>query len=662
MKVTTLSLALFSGLFLVACGGSSGGGSKNTITASSSSSSAISSSFGSSSSTQSSIPVTYSLGGSVSGQVDGGSLTLHAASQTLTINSNGTFSFPNEIQENSPITLSLIDVSPRQHCNIDSTPQFTLQSDLSNIAISCTPVGVLTGTVSNYYTGTPIGQARITVTALNDAGETLINASVLTNETGAYRIAGLGIAERFVLNAWSEGFATRSEIFSNSTEQPDVSHSALVLQAHYSEGFSASSVASLIVDGQTLVNLPANAFVTADGTPASGTITPALTIIDPSGDAGVMPGNYEVLNPETGEINLMESFGALDASFRDAEGNLLQLAPGTSATISIPMASRITPATAPATVPLFYFDEHNGYWIEEGEATLTQEDGQYFYRGTVTHFTTWNADRIYETVNLRGCVQDTAGNSLANARVVATGRNYIGHSVGYSNSEGDFVVPVRISSEILVTSISGSQSDTVITTSGVTDKTIETCLQLAESSATITLTWGENPRDLDSHWFIPRVEGDSEYRVYFGNKTQEVNGVVFDLDVDDTWSFGPEVVTVPDFPHAGIYRYVVHLYTGTGTIASSPARVELNLRGRIYVFSPTEASGDNTEEFWHVFNIQVDDEGNASVMPVQEFTDSRSAPQEPVVNRSSAHVQKANNTKTTNKEKPAAKERKYYAE
>lgn len=633
MKITHLSFALLSSLLLVACGGSSGGGSKNSSSPSSASSSALSSNLSSStsssstlsssvssSSSQPSTPVTYSLGGSVSG-LDG-SLTLKAGDQSVAIAQNGAFSFAAPFTAGTQISLSLNDIPFRQQCAITSETSFALQNNVDNISVTCTPLGVLTGNISSYHTGSPINQAYVTVTAIDSNGETLMNASARTNESGAFRIVGLGIATRFVLNAWGDGFATRSEVFSNSAEQPNVDRSALVLQANYSTAFSASSAANLVVDGQTLVELPANAFVTANGSPATGTITPALTIIDPSGDAGVMPGNYEVRDPATGAISLMESFGAIDASFRDADGNSLQLAPGISATISIPVASRINTATAPTSVPLFYFDETSGYWVQEGEATLVQVEGEYVYRGTVTHFTTWNADRIYETVNLRGCVRDAANNPLGNVRIVASGRDYIGQSTAYSDANGTFVIPVRRESSVLITSISGSQSDTIIASSSAEDSEITNCLQLAESSATITLTWGENPEDLDSHWFVPHPTTTDEYEIYFGNKTQEVNGVVFDLDVDDVTSFGPEVVTVPDFPHAGTYRYVVKLYSGSGTIASSPARVELNLRGNIHVFSPAQASGDQSDRYWHVFNIQVDAEGNTNLATIQEFTDS----------------------------------------
>ncbi|WP_323815533.1 carboxypeptidase regulatory-like domain-containing protein [Cellvibrio sp. NN19] len=657
MKAKTLGLVLSTSLLLTACGGGSDGKKNNSSSSSSSSlpASSLASSNLSTSASSSSVAVSlYSLGGNVTGLA--GTLKLQAGDQSLTLNNSGEFTFPNELAAGTQVSLVLSETPFRQTCTLNSAAQITLNTDISNIDISCVALGALTGTINNYHTGTPISNAQITVTAVDEDGATLMTATTQTNEAGAYTVEGLGISNRFVLNAWSAGYSTRSEVFSNSAEQPNVTRSALVLLANQTETFSASSAASLTVDGNVLVELPANAFVTANGSVATGTITPSLTVIDPSGDASVMPGNYEVRNPDTGAISLIESFGAIDASFRDAQGNLLQLADNTSATISIPLANGAN--SAPTTIPLFYFDETTGYWVQEGEATLTQANGQYFYRGTVTHFTTWNADRIYETVNVTGCIRDADNNPLANARIVASGRSYIGQSTAYSDAEGTFVIPVRMDSSLLLTSISGSQSDTiVIDDSGNTNSNIDTCLQLAESSATITLTWGENPRDLDSHFYIPDPELNIEHELYFGNETKEVNGVVFDLDVDDISSFGPEVVTVPDFPHAGTYRYLVHLYSGSGTITDSPARVELNLRGNVHVFSPGEATGDHTDSYWHVFNIVVDDAGAARVVTVQTFTDSEDSTE--------TTLQMARNMKTgrtIKDQKPVEKERKYYAE
>jgi hypothetical protein len=78
------------------------------------------------------------------------------------------------------------------------------------------------------------------------------------------------------------------------------------------------------------------------------------------------------------------------------------------------------------------------------------------------------------------------------------------------------------------------------------------------------------------------------------------------------------------------------------------------------VFSPSEASGDHSEEFWHVFNIQVDAEGNTSVETVQEFTDSR-YPAEAVLTASTRRSFKTGSAPASpTKQEPALKETKHY--
>ncbi len=676
MKPITLSFALSTVLLLAACGGSTG--DKDALTDSSSSQTNISSSNGNStskannssatsantsantstsSSVRSSAATGFALGGNVSGLE--GSLKLQAGTQSIAIDTNGEFTFPSRLASGTRITLVMSETPYRQACTLNKRTPFTVRADVSDISITCGPQGVLTGTVNNYHTGTPIAQAKVTVTALDGDGNTLMSDETQTDANGAYSLEGLGLSSRFLLNIQREGFVTRTEILANFADQPDIRRSPLMLPINELTSFSGSSAASLTVNGNVIVELPANAFVTANGNAASGLITPTITVIDPSGDPSVMPGNYEVRNADTGAINYIQSFGAVDIKFHDADGNSLQLAANTSATISIPVAIGVDLATAAATIPLFYFNEATGYWVQEGSATLVNENSRSFYRGTVTHFTTWNADSVYETINVRGCVRNAHDNPLGYVRVISSGRDYIGQTTTYSDINGDFSIPVRKSSAILLTSISDVQSDTIAVDSQTTDITRSDCLKLTEGSAIVTLTWGKNPVDLDSHLFIPDPVTDVEYEVYFSNKTEEVNGVVFDLDVDDVTSFGPEVVTVPDFPHAGTYRYLVKLYSGTGTIADSPARVSLNLRGTIYVFTPDAATGDSSARHWHVFNIVVDEAGNASVVTVQRFSDSRSSVADPV-----ARIQrslKPRGIQTTGQEE-AAIETKYYAE
>jgi hypothetical protein len=116
------------------------------------------------------------------------------------------------------------------------------------------------------------------------------------------------------------------------------------------------------------------------------------------------------------------------------------------------------------------------------------------------------------------------------------------------------------------------------------------------------LTWGEHPRDLDSHLYTPEIEG-SAYHVYYANRgTAEAPPYAW-LDVDDVSSYGPEVVTIEQlFP--GTYQYAVYEFSGDLTLTESEAVVEV-YRGRnligTYPIPTTPQAGNNW--WWHVGNV-----------------------------------------------------------
>ena len=71
----------------------------------------------------------------------------------------------------------------------------------------------------------------------------------------------------------------------------------------------------------------------------------------------------------------------------------------------------------------------------------------------------------------------------------------------------------------------------------------------------IVLTWGETPRDLDSHLLGPADEnGDDYFHVYYRDKNaySEDGDVIANLDLDDTSSYGPETTTIYNLAGPGI--------------------------------------------------------------------------------------------------------------
>lgn len=77
------------------------------------------------------------------------------------------------------------------------------------------------------------------------------------------------------------------------------------------------------------------------------------------------------------------------------------------------------------------------------------------------------------------------------------------------------------------------------------------------NSCRVVLTWGENPRDLDSHMTGPDSSG-ARFHVYFIDDVSP--DAKCKLDVDDTSSFGPETITVNP-KNTGLYRYSVFDYS-----------------------------------------------------------------------------------------------------
>ncbi|NKF23672.1 carboxypeptidase regulatory-like domain-containing protein [Solimonas marina] len=485
----------------------------------------------------------------------------------------------------------------------------------------------INGTISNYYSGEPLTGATVILSTLQDGAPHVV-AQTQTSDDGSYTLQGSDRTNRLVLTARSPGFGAQSKNLPIPSENATISVDERLLPAQLSSDFDPTAASDLSIGGMNVVSLPANAFVDADGQAPSGNVSANVTVIDPSADASVMPGDYQTVDTAGGGVQQIESFGALDASFTDADGQALQLADGASATLRIPLAASVDPGSAAATIPLYYFDESSGYWVEEGTATLTQTDAGWAYVGTVSHFTTWNADQVYNTVNISGCVQDADGQMLSDVSVSSFGQDYNGSATTRSDADGNFSVAARVNSQVLISGTSSTQSQTITVETGDSDQTLQQCLILAPSAATIKLTWGENPRDLDSHLTGPSdVDGsDGMFHIYYGNKSEIIDGTLISLDVDDTQSFGPEIITIPRFPLPGTYHYYVNLYAGSSTIAASPARVELNLQGQVRVFSPDAASGDPSAPYWHVFDLIVADDGTVTTTVVQQFSDSETLP------------------------------------
>jgi uncharacterized protein (TIGR02145 family) len=173
-------------------------------------------------------------------------------------------------------------------------------------------------------------------------------------------------------------------------------------------------------------------FKTESGAAYSGSVKVLMHHLDPSDPTTTdkMPGSLMAQNSD-GDQRILETFGMLNVELQDASGNKLQIVNPTS--IEMPIsASQL--ASAPTTIPLWYFDEALGYWKEEGSATKVGSK----YVGTVNHFSWWNCDAPFPTVSLGVNVVNANQVPMSGVRVELV-INTEGGSIttsGYTNAEG----------------------------------------------------------------------------------------------------------------------------------------------------------------------------------------------------------------------------------
>ncbi len=190
------------------------------------------------------------------------------------------------------------------------------------------------------------------------------------------------------------------------------------------------------------IDFPANSVVDADGNPYQGTVEVAARWIDPTAEnlqeimpgglQGLMPGGVQGTGNDLEEVALA-SFGMMAVELEGSNGELLNLGNGEKATLTFPVPSELL-SNAPATIPLWYFNETIGMWVEEGSATLQGET----YVGEVSHFSFWNCDAPFDVAKACGTVLSASGMPLANAHVRITLLSSGALRSGWTNSEGEF--------------------------------------------------------------------------------------------------------------------------------------------------------------------------------------------------------------------------------
>ncbi|WP_317931827.1 putative Ig domain-containing protein [Halioxenophilus sp. WMMB6] len=244
--------------------------------------------------------------------------------------------------------------------------------------------------------GAPISEVTVTIRSASDNSEL---ASATTDANGQIAIAELPTNSDLVASFSKTGFAVQVKPF-HTPEQNAPLHFAIALLAReLPKAFAAEEEADVVGKDGARVQVAADAFVDSDGNLVGGEIEVSITPVDISSKLGLaaFPGAFAGLLEDGNQVPIA-SFGSTEFHFQQGD-EVLQLAPGATATIELPMYASQYPNGTEVKIgdkiPLWSLNETSGLWQYEGEGEVIASPYSpvgLAMRATASHFSWWNTD------------------------------------------------------------------------------------------------------------------------------------------------------------------------------------------------------------------------------------------------------------------------------
>lgn len=264
------------------------------------------------------------------------------------------------------------------------------------------------------------------------------NNSTTTDDNGVFILKNAQSYEKFAyIKVEKSGYihGSRSVVPTSGVNQVKI----MLLPKTVTQTVSSGISETVSLSNGASVNLTGS-YIDLDGNEYNGDVLVTLHFLNPIEDdmSLQMPGMLLAQNLQN-EARMLETLGMLAVELQSETGEKLNLAEGSPATISVPLSPEVL-AGAPSEIPLWYFDETKGYWVEEGSATLQGNT----YVGTVTHFSFWNCDIPTEYINLCLNITDLNANPLSQI-LVTIESEFNGSRTGITNDSGEVcgIVPAN---------------------------------------------------------------------------------------------------------------------------------------------------------------------------------------------------------------------------
>jgi len=343
--------------------------------------------------------------------------------------------------------------------------------------------GSISGTVTDTVANEKLSGVSVEITIGG------VKKTATTDDKGAFKIDAIPVQEKVVVTLSKAGYVNGSKVV--TVVKDFVSYFEVSMKPYETSAtLDGATGGSVTTQNGAKVTIGANALVGEDGNPFTGSYTANLTYFDPTiwGQLNTFPGNFEGVQT-SGDVVSIKSYGFIDISLFDSNNKKLQLASSKTADIEIPVPSMLQ-SDAPSTMPLWYYNEAEGKWVEKGTLTLVGTN----YVGSVPHFSIWNADYPYDRSFVKGKITECLTGSPLQATVKFTGTNW--GSQGISGTNGLYPsdasiqgIPVEASKQSVEMSVTAYTNSGVLTTvvfintatkDGVLEKNV--CLSLPDTS------------------------------------------------------------------------------------------------------------------------------------------------------------------------------------
>jgi len=335
---------------------------------------------------------------------------------------------PEPIIEPTPVPKPIVEPTPEPIIEPTPVPEPIIEPTPEPIPVCISGPAMHQGQITDSTSGTELADVLVTIDG----------CSTTTDLNGFYTLHNIAENTHAVVNFEKEGYllgSTRIQIKELSEDNS--------ISSNYLEYAIDAYNYQWSHDSQTRrtgahIDIPASIYTDTEGNLYTGTVAASLEYRNVTTNKGraSFTGSFEGMNTN-GQIVPFVSYGFISLSFKDANGKTLNITSDSGTTLTFDAVPSLEEQNI---IPIWYYDDVQGIWIEEGYAEL-QSNGT--YKGDISHSGTWSLNKPIETDPgiYRGRIIDNDGSPMSDVRLQAIGDNWISSDLT-TDEDGVFEIEV----------------------------------------------------------------------------------------------------------------------------------------------------------------------------------------------------------------------------